>query len=134
MTSREGIPLAVILTAANEHDIRQLMPLVMNKFPKVGGLVGRPLDRPKVVIADAGYASQDLLGLLQACQIEAIIPQKNEPQPSGLGRDRWPVERAISWLRQFRRLRIRWDRLAANHEAFVSLACSMIAWRTLTAG
>ena len=110
MTSREGVPLAVILTAANQHDIRQIMPLVLLEFPQIGGLPGRPLDRPRRVRADAGYASSDLLHLLTACGIEAIIPQKNEPQPPGLGRDRWPVERAIAWLRQFRRLRIRWDK------------------------
>ena len=133
MTSREGVPLAVMLCAANQHDIRQFMPLVMNEYPSIGGAVGRPLDRPRRVIADAGYASQDLQALLAACEIESMIPQKNEPQPPGLGQDRWPVERAISWLKQFRRVRIRWDRLPANYEAFVTLACIMIAWRTLVA-
>lgn len=130
LTSREGIPVAVTLTAANVHDIRQILPLVLKEYPKIGGVVGRPLDRPRCVFADQGYGSHDLLRLLHACGIEAVIPQKNDPVP-GLGTVRWRIERAISWLKQFRRLRIRWDRLAMIHEAFVTLACILIAWRNL---
>ena len=45
---------------------------------------------------------------------------------SGLGKTRWVVERSLSWLHQFRRLRIRWERRADIHEAFLSLACILI--------
>lgn len=131
MTSTAGVPLAVMLTPANQHDIRQILPLVFLKYPRIGGAPGRPLDRPRRVIADAGYASRDLLDLLAACGIAANIPQKGETQSPGLGKIRWPVERAIAWLKQFRRLRIRWDRLAIIHEAFIQIACALIAWREL---
>ena len=37
---------------------------------------------------------------------------------------RWVVERTLSWLHQFRRLRIRYERRADIHEAFLTLAAS----------
>jgi hypothetical protein len=41
------------------------------------------------------------------------------------------VERTLSWLHQHRRLRIRYERRADIHEAFVSIACSLICLRAL---
>jgi transposase len=41
------------------------------------------------------------------------------------------VERSLSWLHQFRKLRIRDERLAAHHEALMLLACSVICYRFL---
>jgi transposase len=131
MTTAEGVPLAVTVTAANQPDVLELLPLVLEHFPKIKGAAGRPPERPRKVIADGGYASRDLAALLAACGIEAVIPQKSQARPPGLGKIRWKVERTIAWLRQFRRLRIRWDRLAQNFEAFVTMACAMIAWRQL---
>lgn len=127
MTSLDGVPLAVVLSPANRHDLRQLLELVFVRFPRVGGRRGRPLDRPASVMADKGDDSRAARDLLEATGIAANIPRRGAPVPAGLGRLRWPVERTIAWLKQFRRLRIRWDRKAEVTEAFISLACSLIA-------
>ncbi len=50
---------------------------------------------------------------------------------SGLGVHRWVVEQSIALLHWFRRLRIRWEIRDDIHEAFLSLACSIICWRRL---
>lgn len=133
MTTRNGIPLANILTAANVHDLRQLLPLVFLKFPKIGGKRGRPLDRPRSVTADKGYDCQTTRDLLGLAGVDAFIPKRGDLQDSSLGATRWPIERTISWLKQFRRLRIRWDRLAEVYQAFHDIANSLITWRFLTA-
>lgn len=44
---------------------------------------------------------------------------------------RWVVERTFAWLYGFRRLRIRWERRADIHEAFLELACCLITHRQL---
>ncbi len=129
MTDAEGTPLAVIVSAANEHDVRFILPLVFLRFPRVGGLPGRPRELPTLVRADCGYTSADLLRLLNWCGIKAIIPQRGQDVQPGLGKRRWQVERAISWLKQFRRIGIRRERKAAFYEAFVTLACGLIAHR-----
>src|SRR5918992_3817901 len=43
----------------------------------------------------------------------------------------WVVECSLSWLHQFRRLRVRYERRADIHEAFISLACCLICWSFL---
>jgi len=50
---------------------------------------------------------------------------------TSLGRLRWVVERTIAWLHQFRRLRVRYERRADIHQAFVTLGCILICFRTL---
>lgn len=59
MTDGKGIPLAVILTAANRNDVTQLLPL-LEKIPNIPGKVGRPRRRPKKVQGDRGYDSEPL--------------------------------------------------------------------------
>jgi hypothetical protein len=41
------------------------------------------------------------------------------------------AERSLAWLHQYRRLRIRYDRRADIHEAFLALGCSLICYRQL---
>jgi transposase len=50
---------------------------------------------------------------------------------SGLGRERWVVERSISWLHQHRRLRVRYERRADIHEALLQLGASLICFKQL---
>jgi transposase len=50
-----------------------------------------------------------------------------------LGRHRWVVERTFAWLAQYRRLSVRWERRADIHRALLTLGCSMIRWKRLTA-
>lgn len=129
MTTLSGQPLAVTVTPANLHDLRQLMNLLFVKFPRVGGKVGRPPELPKSVTADKGYDCSAARDILTACGITPHIPRRGDQNDTPLGRARWPVERTISWLKQFRRLRIRWDRLPENTQAFLDLACAIINWR-----
>jgi transposase len=52
----------------------------------------------------------------------------------GLGRWRWVVERTFDWLNHFRRLRVRYDKRAGIHEAFLSLGCAWICRQSLRNG
>jgi transposase len=36
------------------------------------------------------------------------------------------VERTFAWLNQFRRLRVRYEKRADIHEAFLALACALL--------
>ena len=57
LTDANGIPLAVILTEANRHDVTQLLPLV-EKIPRVKGKPGAPRCRPHQVQGDRAYDSE----------------------------------------------------------------------------
>jgi transposase len=59
------------------------------------------------------------------------IARRGTEHGSGLGVYRWVVERTFAWLHGFRRLRVRWERRADIHEAFLRLACCLITHRQL---
>jgi len=41
------------------------------------------------------------------------------------------VERTLSWLNRFRRLKVRYERRADIHQAFLSCGCALICLRAL---
>ena len=130
ITDAQGIPLAAILTGANRHDVTQLLPLV-EAIPAIRGQRGRPRRRPDQVLGDRAYDSEPHRRALRSLGIGPVLAQRFTEHGSGLGIYRWVVERTLAWLHQFRRLRIRYERRADIHEAFLSLGCSIICLRRL---
>lgn len=130
ITDANGIPLAVILTGANRNDVTQLLPLV-DAIPPIAGRAGRPRFRPDRVQGDRGYDSAWHRQQLRVRGIEPVLAQRLTPHGSGLGICRWVVERSLSWRHQFRRLRVRWERRADIHEAFLMLGCIRICHNCL---
>lgn len=108
----------------------QLLPLV-DAIPPIAGKPGAPRRRPDRVCADRAYDSHRHRMLLWLRGIEPIIAKRRTPHGSGLGRFRWVVERTISWLHRFRRLRVRYERRDDIHESFIILGCGLICWKVL---
>lgn len=127
MTDAGGVPLVVQLTAANQHDVTTLLPLVID-LPAVAGKPGAPKQMPEKLVADKAFDCASLRAILRWLGIEPVLPKRGEDD-HGLGVWRWFIERTISWLHQFRRLRIRWDRRPAIHQAFLTLAAAVICYR-----
>lgn len=130
ITDGHGIPLALTLTAANRHDVTQLLPLV-DAIPPIGGKVGAPRRKPDRLYADRAYDSAKHRLQLWVRGIEPVIPRRNSEHGSGLGMIRWVVERSISWLHQHRRLRVRYERRDDIHEAFLKIAAALNCWKRL---
>ena len=125
VTDANGIPLNVTITGANRHDVTQLLPLLDGITP-VAGKVGHPKKRPDAVYADRAYDSQPHREALRRRGVEPHLAKRNAPHGSGLGVYRWVSERTLSWLHQFRRLRVRFDRRDDIHNAFTTLAECLI--------
>lgn len=130
LTDAQGIPVSITLTGTNRHDVTQLLGLV-DAIPPIAGKRGHPLRRPKLAQADRGYDSEPHRKDLAARGIKTLIARRRTEHGSGLGKTRWVVERTIAWLHQFRRLRVRYERLADIHEAFLKIGCAIICWRSL---
>lgn len=127
MVDARGVPLAVRVTGANTNDITQLLPL-LGAVPSVQGKRGRPRRRPQKLLGDRGYDSQPHRDELKRRGITPKLAKRGTPHGSGLGKQRWPVERTVSWLHCARRLRVRYDRHDFIHQAFVSLQVCLICF------
>ena len=121
-----------MLTGGNRNDITQMIPLV-DAVPPVRGRRGRPRRRPASLYGDRAYHSRDGRRELRRRGIQARIAWPKSPHGSGLGRQRWVVERTIAWLHQYRRLRVRYERRDDIHEAFLAIGCSLICLKLLNA-
>jgi transposase len=130
LTDGHGIPLAVLVTGAHRHDVTQLVPL-LEAIPAVHGKPGRPRCRPKRVYGDRAYDSAPHRQQLRARGITPMLAKRGTAHGSGLGIYRWVVERTLAWLPQYRRLRVRYERRADIHEAFLAIGCALICFRYL---
>lgn len=108
----------------------QLLP-VLDAIPPVAGKCGAPKRRPDRAYADRAYDSEPHREALRQRGIEPFLAKRRVPHGSGLGIYRWVVERTNSWLHQFRRLRVRYERRAEIHQAFLTLGCIRICYRFL---
>jgi transposase len=125
VTDAQGVPLAVTITGSNVPDVKEVLHAV-DAIPDVRGKVGHPRKRPDELYADRAYDSEPHRQKLRKRGISPRIPHRGTDHGSGLGIYRWVVERTGSWLHSFRKLRLRTDRIAGIHEAFVALASSLI--------
>ena len=108
----------------------QLLEL-LDLVPPVRGRVGRPRKRPERLLADRGYDHDKYRRLVWKRGVKPVIARRQTEHGSGLGRDRWTVERTFAWLHNRRRLLVRTDRRDDIHESFLALACCQITWRRL---
>jgi transposase len=130
VTDGQGLPLAVALTAANVND-SVVFEGLLDDVPAVRMPSGRRRCRPDRVHADKGYDARHCRAYLRRRGIKARIARRGIESSQRLGRHRWRVERALSWLSCYRRLQIRWDRDSARWFAFLLLACSLVCCNRL---
>jgi transposase len=130
LVDASGVPLAISLTGGHRNDVTQLLPLVDGVGP-VRGKIGRPRQRAEPVLADRGYDHDKYRRLLWQRGVKPVIARRGDEHGSGLGRERWVVERTLAWLHNFRRLRTRYERDAGLHLAFMLLGCAVICHRML---
>lgn len=132
VTDKGGLPLANTLTNGNRNDKVSAEATV--KKIRIG--VKR---RVKELNADKGYDSSALRRALRKRGIKPNIPErryqhrrKRGPHPcydKPKAKLRAVVERTISWLKYFRKLRYRWERKRCMFQAVVDLACLLICLR-----
>ena len=136
MVDRNGVPLAVRLSAANAHDSTLFEPLLDGLPPILGprGRPGRPRRRPAKLHADKAYDIPRCRRYLRRRGIAARIARKGIESSERLGRYRWVVERTLAWFARYRRLTIRYERRADVHEALLHLAASLICLNYLPPG
>lgn len=88
----------------------------------------RHIGWPCKLAGDKGYSSNAIRAFLKECGIEPVIPRKsNESQPKGERFDkkrykkRSRIEQSVGWLKEYRRLGTRYEKLGLSFLAFVKL-------------
>ena len=96
------------------------------------GRPGRPRRRPDKLHADKGYDYRRCRAYLHSRGIKVRIARRGIEDKSKLGRVRWVIERTMSWLLRFKRLRaVRYDRTKRTTLPLLTLACTIINIRRL---
>ena len=98
---------------ANRNDVTQLLAL-LDRRAAVRGRVGRPRRRPDSSSPTAATTTTSTAASSAQRGIKPVIARRQTEHGSGLGRDRWVVERTFAWLHNRRRLLLRTDRHARN--------------------
>jgi transposase len=131
ISDARGVPLASAVTAANVHD-SQCLELMLDAIPPLPTTRrGRPRCRPAKRHADKGYDDRKRRDACRQRGIQPRIARRRIDSTEKLGRYRWVIERTLAWLVRFRRLTIRYERLAAMHHAFLHLACALVCLKFL---
>jgi putative transposase len=127
--------LGLVLSAANRTDMK-LAEAVLDRV-----VVPRPLptpNHPQHLCRDKGF---DFPETDQAAQARGYVVhtarkrRRGEPAPppppptARHPARRWVIERTNSWHNRFRKLRIRYEKHAANYQGLAELACTLIVYR-----
>ena len=126
-----GTPLGVHLEKASPSEVKLVAATLAAVKVKTGK---RKRGKPKRLIGDKGYDSNQVRALLAKRGIEPIIPARsnNRIATHQDGRKlrrykrRWIIERSNSWLQTFRRLVVRYERSEKVFTALVHMACALI--------
>jgi len=128
LTDGSGMPLANRTTPANGDERAQVLPL-LDAVKVRTGQRGRPRKRLKVIATDKGYDAKALRQQLRKRGIRAQIPKRVWKTKKHRGRPikkvvpRFQAERTFAWFqKKYRRLVVRWERIAACFEAFLAIA------------
>ncbi|WP_225732377.1 MULTISPECIES: transposase [unclassified Nocardia] len=117
LSDRTGIPVAIAISAADVHDSQRY-------------------DRDADRVAQTGQAARgkdydqsELRQWVRRRGIAVRIVRKDIESTEHLGRRRWVIERAVSWLTSYHRLNIRYDRKGIHYLGFLRLRAALTASR-----
>ena len=110
-----GVPVACAATAANVNDTLVFERLFLAAYAVVA--------RIRTVFADRGYDAERHRDLCRSFGAEPRIHKRGQPCGSGLGKQRWPVERSLAWILENRRLALRYDRLGFIVRSLLQASC-----------
>jgi transposase len=131
LVDQEGLPLALHITGANEHDKWSADDLIISIVVK------RPKKKKQHLCADKGYDYDDVHEFVEQQRYIAHIKHRRRrgeplvedcpiPGETRYPARRWVVERTLSWLTKRRSIRVRWCKKFENWKALIQFACAHI--------
>ena len=135
LTDADGIPLVVQTGPANQRDDGKLEDL-LEAFPVLtDGLTRVVHVLPRVLLGDRGYGFPYLIALVILYGIVSLLSPRGRGKPhgSGLGVQRWVVERTMSWWTHFRRLNLCYECHGQHFQGLHELAACVLCANKLRA-
>lgn len=129
LVDAHGIPLSLIVTGANRHDVSQL-GLTLDAI-----VIPRPPITPRAaqhLCADAGFVGIPALNEMLAQDYTPHVRSRGEERTGrtdGQRARRWVVEVAHSWFNRFRKLLVRYEKTHRAYVALNMLAAAIICFR-----
>ena len=128
-----GVPLSIVVTGANRHDVSQLKAVLEQK-------IASPIlvDMQENLSADAGYVGAGPEAEMRSAGYHPHVRPRGEERrekrrnPAYRAR-RWVVEVCHAWLNKFRKLLVRYEKLHSTYLALLHLAAAIIALRKIGA-
>jgi putative transposase len=134
LTDKDGIPLSVVITSANTHDVTVAIDTVDSIVIK--RLSSKKHNQKQNLCLDKAYHSKEVKQeIIKRGYIPQIRHRKEErifcrKYPAR----RWVVERTNSWHNRFRKLFTRYEKKVENYLGLVQLANSLIIYRKIILG
>jgi putative transposase len=133
LTEANGVPIAVVRTGANRHDMKKLAGLldatVIEPMPSAPPrlVLDRGDDDPSG--REDAAARGDPGHIPPKASVATPLPPPDHPDRHPARR--WVVDVAPAWFNRLRRLLTRWEKRAATDLGFVPLAACLIVYRKL---
>ena len=128
-----GVPLSIVVTGANAHDVSQLAAVLDARVvaPLPDGNGEMPTQN---LCADAGYAGEPARQVIEQHSYLPHVQSRTEEKVAGERNPeyrprRWVVEVSHSWFNRFRKLLVRYEKTLASSLALHHLAAAIIAFR-----
>ncbi len=127
-----GLPLHVHLTGGQVHEAKAFDQLAEDLEALMNVV------RPMFVAGDKAYGSKKIREWLTTRDVTAVIPTKSNEKPNGefskeVYRRRNVIERCIGWLKEFRRVATRYEKLATRFLSMFKLA-GLVLWLRASLG
>lgn len=130
LVDSKGIPISLSLDAANVHDAKLLDKTLAESTSEAVD------PKKKALLADSAYLGEDQKNSAQDYGFMSNFrPRKNanvsyaKKQLKQNKKNRWIVERSISWIKNMRRIRFCYERSLETFKAFCQLTCAYIAFK-----
>jgi putative transposase len=131
LTEGHGIPIGLAVDGANRNDFKMARE-TLESIP-----IARPQPTTRHeqgLCLDKGYDYDEVRDLAKEFEFTAHIRSRGEEAKAikhraGFKARRWVVERTHSWMNRFRRILVRWEKLAVTYIGMLHLTLGIITWR-----
>jgi putative transposase len=132
MTDAKGVPLAIVLSGANTHDVKLLAETLD------GVVIVRPQDEELTqnLCLDAGYVGEPARQEIEARDFVPHVRPRGEEieekdkNPAFKPR-RWVVEVCHSWFNRFKKILVRYEKTHRSYLGLLMFAASIIVLRKI---